>query len=104
MIKSEFCRCAFTYTEVLCKDTSKVGMAPTRRIDHECASVVDQGISLDAERGAVVAWAYLTKHGVSADVIIRVLSTPSSRRPRSSSASALDHSCASTVNSALNCP
>lgn len=104
MIKSEFCRCAFTYTGVLCKDTSKVRMAPTRRIDHKCASVVDQGISLDAEKGAVVAWAYLTKHGVSADIIMRVLSTPSSRRPRPNSDSEPDQSCASTVNPASNFP
>lgn len=79
-------------------------MAPTRRIDHKCASIVDQGISLDAEKGAVVAWAYLVKHGVSQEVIMRVLSTPSSRRPRSNSNGEPGQPCASTVNSALNSP
>jgi len=79
-------------------------MAPTRRIDHKCAFVVDQGISLDAEKGAVVAWTYLVKHGVSQEVIMRVLSTPSSRRPRSNSNGEPGQLCASTVNSALKFP
>lgn len=56
-------------------------MAPTRRADHTCARIVDQGISLDAEKGCVVAWAYLIKHGVSEAVAVRVLSAPASRRP-----------------------
>lgn len=56
-------------------------MAPTRRVDHTCARIVDQGISLDAEKGCVIAWAYLIKHGVSEAVAVRVLSTPALRRP-----------------------
>lgn len=56
-------------------------MALIKRIDHKCAHIVDQGISLNTEKGSVFAWAYLKKQGVSEAVIMRVLSTPSSRRP-----------------------
>lgn len=79
-------------------------MTPTKRIDHKRASIVDHGISLDEEKGAVIAWAYLIKNGVSEDVIMRVLSTPASSRPRVKRNSGMSLLCASTVNPPLQSP
>ncbi len=45
-----------------------------RRSNAVQAAVVEQGIRLDSECGAALAWAYMTQQGVLPDTILRVLS------------------------------
>jgi hypothetical protein len=47
-----------------------------RRSNPALAAVVDQAIRFDAERGAALAWAYLTQHGLPPETILRVLAAP----------------------------
>lgn len=51
-----------------------------RRSNPALAAVVDQAIRFDAERGAALAWAYLTRHGVAPETILRVLAAPAAGR------------------------
>ncbi|QGZ37966.1 hypothetical protein IP92_03173 [Pseudoduganella flava] len=51
-----------------------------RRSNSALADVVDQGIRFDAERGAALAWAYLSQHGLPPETILRVLSPPADGR------------------------
>ena len=55
-------------------------MALVPRKDRVRAHVVDEGVALDAEQGVIAAWVYLRRHGISQDVIVRVLSGPAFRR------------------------
>lgn len=43
------------------------------RQNHVLEQVVNHGISLDATKGCVAAWSYLTSNGVHCDTIVRVL-------------------------------
>lgn len=54
-----------------------------RRNNAALAAVVDQAIRYDAERGAALAWAYLARHGLPPETILRVLAAPAGgRTPR----------------------
>lgn len=43
--------------------------------------ILNHGVALDATKGAVAAWVYLSRHGVDHDMIVRVLASPDGRRP-----------------------
>jgi hypothetical protein len=43
--------------------------------------IVEQGIAQDQVHGSVMAWRFLAANDVPAEVILRVLSDPSKRRP-----------------------
>lgn len=58
-------------------------MALAERCDLMLEKIVDRGIALDSRGGAVAAWVYLQQHGVSEEVIVRVLTNPSLRRSKS---------------------
>jgi len=51
------------------------------RINGAMARAVEQGIIIDALRGAANAWAYLTATQVPKSVMLRVLADPARRRP-----------------------
>lgn len=55
-------------------------MVQARRQNHAQAQVVNFGVALDAERGSVAAWVFLTRQGVDQDTIERVLGSPEHRR------------------------
>ncbi|GGY15510.1 hypothetical protein GJV26_27290 [Massilia dura] len=54
----------------------RTGGSDDRRSDPALAAVVDEAIRFDAERGAALAWAYLARHGVPPETILRVLAAP----------------------------
>lgn len=56
-------------------------MVQTRRQNHARAHVVNLGVALDEQRGAVAAWVFLTRQGIDQDTIERVLGSPEHRRP-----------------------
>lgn len=61
----------------------RAGSPDERRSNPALAAVVDQAIRYDAERGAALAWAYLARHGVPPETIMRVLAAPDGgQRPR----------------------
>jgi len=51
------------------------------RMNEAMARAVEQGIIIDALRGAANAWAYLTASQVPKSVMLRVLAEPTRRRP-----------------------
>lgn len=62
-----------------------------RRRNSALAAVVDEGIRFDAERGAALAWAYLSQHGLPPETILRVLSPPADGHlPRRSPSRGMD--------------
>jgi hypothetical protein len=71
------------------------GSSSDRRSNPALAAVVDEAIRFDAERGAALAWAYLARHGVPPEMILRVLAAPGTgqrpRRPASPSSPASHH-------------
>lgn len=50
-------------------------MQHDRRNNAVLAAVVEQGIRLDSECGAALAWAYMTQQGLPAPTILRVLAS-----------------------------
>lgn len=50
------------------------------RTNHALARIIEEGIRIDAVKGAANAWAYLQGHAVDPQTILRVLSGASSRR------------------------
>jgi len=50
------------------------------RLNRTLQSIVERGILLDAERGAVDAWIFMTQNGVCETIMLRVLSHPNQRR------------------------
>ncbi len=54
-------------------------MSINARTDQDLATVMQEGMKLDASEGAVAAWIYMTSHGVCANVILRVLTTEQRR-------------------------
>lgn len=50
------------------------------RTNHVLATVIEEGIQIDAVKGAANAWAYLAAHAVDPDTILRVLSSTETRR------------------------
>lgn len=58
-------------------DSSKATRA---RTNHVLARVIDEGIQMDAVKGATIAWAYLMAHSVDPNTILRVLSSAAARR------------------------
>jgi len=59
-------------------------MAPVERTNLVMQRLVDRGVAMDAKYGSVVAWIFMNRHGISQEVILRVLSDPISRRTSSS--------------------
>jgi hypothetical protein len=55
-------------------------MSYVDRRDHTLQTVVQQGIVLDVERGAVTAWIFMKERGVSESIMLRVLAHPNRRR------------------------
>jgi hypothetical protein len=76
-------------------DASRGGSSSDRRSNPALAAVVDEAIRFDAERGAALAWAFLARHGVPPEMILRVLAAPGTgqrpRRPASPSSPASHH-------------
>ena len=64
-------------------------MSHIERLNEEMHNIVQHGILIDAELGAVNAWIFMEKNGVGETIIFRVLSYPSKRR--TSDTSALQH-------------
>lgn len=56
-------------------------MALVERKDRFLEQIVNRGIVIDAEHGSVIAWVFLYRHGVEPDLILRVLTRPTARRP-----------------------
>lgn len=50
------------------------------RLNRTLQSIVERGILLDAERGSVDAWIFMTQNGVCETIMLRVLSHPNQRR------------------------
>lgn len=55
-------------------------MSHYERQDAALQNVVQHGVALDAEQGAVKAWMFMQERGVSEAVILRVLVHPNRRR------------------------
>jgi hypothetical protein len=55
-------------------------MSHYERLNATLQSVVQQGVTLDAEQGAVKAWMFMQQRGVSETVMLRVLAYPNRRR------------------------
>ena len=55
-------------------------MSHLKRLNGTLQSIVERGILLDAERGAVDAWIFMKQNGVSEATMLRVLSHPHQRR------------------------
>jgi hypothetical protein len=64
-------------------------MSHVERLNEYLHNIVQHGILIDAELGAVNAWVFMKKNGVEETTIFRVLSHPSRRR--TSDTSALQH-------------
>lgn len=47
------------------------------------SAIVEQGMRLEGEQGAAIAWAYLQAYKVPKEAILRVLAYPDARRRRS---------------------
>ncbi|CAN7345229.1 hypothetical protein LJR289_001911 [Pseudoduganella sp. LjRoot289] len=62
---------------------SNGGKATRTRTNHVLARVIDEGIQIDAVKGAANAWAYLMAHSVDPQTILRVLSNAAARRRES---------------------
>lgn len=60
--------------------SNESGKAARARTNHVLARVIDEGIQIDAVKGAAIAWAYLTAHSIDPTTILRVLSSAASRR------------------------
>ena len=50
------------------------------RTNHVLERIIDEGIQIDAVKGAANAWAYLLAHSIEPTTILRVLSSASQRR------------------------
>lgn len=55
-------------------------MPQLERMNEHLRKVVQRGLVLDAERGAVNAWIFMKDNGVNESTILRVLSHPDRRR------------------------
>jgi hypothetical protein len=58
-------------------------MHSDRRRDRARAEIINNGIAMDVQEGAIRAWIYMTNHGISPNTIQRVLAldgVPSTRR------------------------
>lgn len=55
-------------------------MPQLERMNEHLRNVVQRGLVLDAERGAVNAWIFMKDNGVNEITILRVLSHPDRRR------------------------
>ena len=55
-------------------------MSQRERLNSFLQNVVQQGVTLDAEQGAVKAWIFMQQEGVSETVMLRVLAHPNERR------------------------
>lgn len=64
-------------------------MSRSERLNTSLQSIVELGIILDAEHGAVCGWMFMQQKGVSEAIILRVLADPNRRR--ASDMSALDY-------------
>lgn len=64
-------------------------MSHLERRNQTLHTIVQRGIVLDVEHGAVKAWIFMKEHGVSESVMLRVLTHPNRRR--TSDTSALKH-------------
>lgn len=62
------------------------------RIDTDLAKIIEQGIAIDAEKGAAHAWVFMTRNAVPPPVAARVLAESGKRRATDAAA-----------KSALNC-
>ncbi|MFC5459268.1 hypothetical protein [Massilia niabensis] len=69
------------YSINICR--SMMALVERKNIVHE--RLVEHGIELDADQGAVAAWAFMSRHGISQEVILRVLSGAPLRRQAFSS-------------------
>ena len=55
-------------------------MSHYERLNALLQNVVQQGVALDAEQGAVKAWMFMQQRGVSETMMLRVLAHPDRRR------------------------
>jgi hypothetical protein len=55
-------------------------MSNYERLNASLQSIVQQGVILDAEQGALKAWMFMQQGGVSDTTILRVLAYPHRRR------------------------
>ena len=55
-------------------------MSDDLRKDAEQARVIAQGVLLDSQHGAAVAWAYMAVHKIDKETILRTLTEPRQRR------------------------
>lgn len=65
-------------------------MALVERKNLVLERLVDRGVELDQEKGVVAAWTFMNRHGISEEVILRVLSGPIARRPATMSPAQVD--------------
>jgi hypothetical protein len=66
------------------------GSQMSARNDTASAAVVAAGIQLDQDKGAAVAWEYMSRRNIPVQVILRVLTNASKRRPGDPVAATLD--------------
>jgi hypothetical protein len=55
-------------------------MSDDERLNASLQTIVQRGVMLDAEQGAVQAWLFMQQSGVSETIILRVLGHPQKRR------------------------
>jgi hypothetical protein len=55
-------------------------MSYYQRLNTSLQHIVQRGVTLDAEQGAVTAWIFMQESGVSEAVMLRVLAHPDRRR------------------------
>jgi hypothetical protein len=65
-------------------------MALVERKDLVLQRLVDRGVELDQEKGVVAAWTFMNRHGISEEIILRVLSGPTSRRSANAAPTLID--------------
>lgn len=55
-------------------------MQQLRRVNLDLERLVDRGIELDMKEGSIFAWVFMKRHGISEEIIFRVLAIPTYRR------------------------